>query len=82
MSASSNSSPSRPSEVSEISEGVSLRRSSGSNSRSFPTPSTLSDDVAVARGVVGDVDESVVRGEKSKSELLEGGVQAGPSRTY
>ena len=71
--------------MSEISEGVSLGKSSGSNAGSFPTPSTSSDDVAVATEVIGDVDESVVRGEKSKSELLEGkavGVQAGPSRTY
>ena len=71
--------------MSEVSEGVSLRKSSGSNAGSFPTTSTSSDNIAVAKEVKDDVDESVVRGEKSKSELLEGkdvGVQAGPSRTY
>lgn len=71
--------------MSEISEGVSLRKSSGSNAGSFPTASTSSDGVAVAKEAIDDVVESVVRGGKSKSELLEGkavGMQAGPSRTY
>ena len=67
----------------EVSEGVSsLMKSKESISDSVSTSSTSSADVAVARGVVEDVDESVVKGEKSTSELLEGGVQGGPSRTY
>lgn len=57
-------------------------KSKESISDSVSTSSTSSADVAVARGVVEDVDESVVKGEKSTSELLEGGVQGGPSRTY
>lgn len=56
--------------VPESSEGVSLlMKSRESKSDSFSTSSTSSD-------------ESVVKGEKSTSELLEGGVQGGPSRTY
>jgi hypothetical protein len=68
--------------ASEDSEGVSLRKSNGSDSGLFSPPSTSSDDVTVAREVSGDVDESVV---ESTSELLEDklvGVHAGPSRTY